>query len=592
MPKDINKPIDPVTLQVIRGSIETIAEEMAHVLFRMSFSSIIRESEDLGAGLFDTDFNTLCESESTPMHIGSIPGYLQGIADSLDDGEWYEGDVVVHNHPYLGSSHTPDLAIVIPIFYEGELVGYAGNTAHHIDIGAATPGLIIDVPDVYAEGMLFAGTKLYRKGERNETMWNFIRNNSRAARQLVDDIEAQIASARLGVKRFKELMERYGKNLVFGACNQLMDYSEKMLRQRISDIPDGEYRAEGWLDDDGRNRGQTLPVKVCVRVVGDTIEVDLTGSAPQTPTAYNVPFEGSTKVAAFAAFRKLLLDTATSDTRVPSNQGSFRPIKVTAPEGTIFNPIAPASAEARFTQCNFMIDLILKAMAPVLPEDIIAGSSASISFASYAGVRDDGEYWVFLEVNEGAYGGRPDSDGPDAIDNLMANTRNNPLEDLAMHIPMICERYELRDDVMPGAGKHRGGIGVVKSQRMLTDGIITHESERHTNVPWGVFGGTEGAAGKCEIYNVSSTEPPRQMHSKFHGEDVRKDDVMAYYSPCGGGYGSPLERTPEKVLDDVLDGFCTPQHARDIYGVVLDLDAETVDVAATEALRQSLDTLR
>jgi N-methylhydantoinase B len=581
--------IDPITLQVIRGSIETIAEEMAHVLFRMSFSSIIRESEDLGAGLFDLEFNTLCESESTPMHIGSIPGYLQGIEDTLDDGEWYEGDVVVHNHPYRGASHTPDLAIVIPIFHKGKLVAFAGNTAHHIDIGAATPGLIIDVPDVYAEGMLFAGTKLYRKGQRNQTMWNFIRNNSRAARQLVDDIEAQIASARLGVKRFQELLDRYGKELVFDACNQLMDYSERMLRQRIAAIPDGEYRAEGWLDDDGRNRGQTLPVKVCVRVVGDRIEVDLTGSAPQTPTAYNVPFEGSTKVAAFAAFRKLLLDTATSDTRVPSNQGSFRPISVIAPEGTIFNPIAPASAEARFTQCNFMIDLILKAMAPVLPEEIIAGSSASISFASYAGVRDSGDYWVFLEVNEGAYGGRPGSDGPDAIDNLMANTRNNPLEDLAMHIPMICERYELRDDVSPGAGKYRGGIGVVKAQRMLTDGIITHESERHTNVPWGVFGGTEGAAGKCEIYNAATSKPPRQMHSKFHGEDVRKDDVMVYYSPCGGGYGSPLERDPHKVLDDVLDGFCSPERARDVYGVVLDLDAETVDLVATEARRKSIE---
>lgn len=581
--------IDPITLQVIRGSIETIAEEMAHVLFRMSFSSIIRESEDLGAGLFDLDFNTLCESESTPMHIGSIPGYLQGIADTLDDGEWYEGDVVVHNHPYRGASHTPDLAIVIPIFDKGELVAFAGNTAHHIDIGAATPGLIIDVPDVYAEGMLFAGTKLYRKGQRNQTMWNFIRNNSRAARQLVDDIEAQIASAWLGVKRFQELLDRYGKELVFDACNQLMDYSERMLRRRIAAIPDGEYRAEGWLDDDGRNRGQTLPVKVCVRVVGDRIEVDLTGSAPQTPTAYNVPFEGSTKVAAFAAFRKLLLDTATSDTPVPSNQGSFRPISVIAPEGTIFNPIAPASAEARFTQCNFMIDLILKAMAPVLPEEIIAGSSASISFASYAGVRDSGDYWVFLEVNEGAYGGRPGSDGPDAIDNLMANTRNNPLEDLAMHIPMICERYELRDDVSPGAGKYRGGIGVVKAQRMLTDGIITHESERHTNVPWGVFGGTEGAAGKCEIYNAATAEPPRQMHSKFHGEDVRKNDVMVYYSPCGGGYGSPLERDPHKVLDDVLDGFCSPERARDVYGVVLDLDAETVDLVATEARRKVIE---
>ena len=522
------------------------------------------------------------------MHIGSIPGYLGGIKESLDDGEWYEDDVVVHNHPYYGASHSPDLAIVIPIFYEGELVGYSANTAHHIDIGAETPGLIIDVPDVYAEGMLFAGAKLYRKGKRNETIWNFIRRNSRAARQLVDDIEAQIASARLGVKRFKELLDRYGKDLVFGACNQLMDYSESMLRQRIAAIPDGEYRAEGWLDDDGRNRGQHLPVKVCVRVIGDSIEVDLTGSAPQTPTAYNVPFEGSTKVAAFAAFRKLLLDTATSASRVPSNQGSFRPIKVIAPKGSIFNPEAPASAEARFTQCNYMIDLIMKAMAPVLPEEIIAGSSASISFASYAGVRPNGNYWVFLEVNEGAYGGRPRSDGPDSIDNLMANTRNNPLEDLAMHIPMICERYELRDDVAPGAGRFRGGIGVVKAQRMLTDGIITHESERHTNVPWGIFGGKAGALGKCEIYNVNGGEA-RSMHSKFHGLAVKKDDVMAYYSPCGGGYGSPLERDPQKVLDDVLDGFCTAEDAINVYGVVLDLDSETVDLEATRARRTELD---
>ena len=580
--------VDAITLQVIRGALETIAEEMGHVLYRMSFSSIIRESQDLGAGLFDVEFNTLCESESTPMHIGSIPGYLDGVVRSLDDGEWYEGDVVVHNHPYYGASHTPDLAIIIPVFYRGELVGYAGNTAHHIDIGAATPGLIIDVPDVYAEGMLFAGTKIYRKGVRNETMWNFIRNNSRASRQLCDDIEAQVASARLGAKRFEELLERYGKDTVFAACDQLMDYAEAMLRKRIAAIPDGEYRAEGFLDDDGRNRGQRLPVKVCVRVKGDSVEIDLTGSAPQTPTAYNVPFEGSTKVAAFAAFRKLLLDSATSETRVPSNQGSFRPITVTAPRGTIFNPIPPASAEARFTQCNMMIDLVIKALAPVLPEEIIAGSSASISFASYAGVRPNGDYWVFLEVNEGAYGGRPHSDGPDSIDNLMANTRNNPLEDLAMHIPMICDRYELRDDVSPGAGKYRGGIGVVKAQRILTSGFITHESERHTNAPWGIFGGTAGAVGKCEIYNPASGSPPREMPSKFHGLAVNQDDVMAYYSPCGGGYGNPLERSPQKVLDDVLDEFCTVDRARDVYGVVVELEHEVVDEKATKALRAKM----
>lgn len=580
--------VDPITLQVIRGAFETIAEEMGHVLYRMSFSSIIRESQDLGAGLFDINFNTLCESESTPMHIGSIPGYLRGIAETLEDGEWYEGDVVVHNHPYFGASHTPDLAIVVPIFYQDRLIGFAGNTAHHVDIGAATPGLIIDVPDVYAEGMLFAGTKLYRKGQPNNAMWNYIRRNSRAAGQLVMDIEAQVASARLGAKRFVELVEKYGESVVFNAANQLMDYAERLTRARISDIPDGDYVAEGWLDDDGRNRDQRLKVKVTLRVRGDEVEVDLTGSADQTPTAYNVPFEGSTKVAAYAAFRKLLLDAATSDMRAPSNEGSFRPITVTAPLGSIFNPKAPASAEARFTQCNRMIDLIIRALAPVMPETVIAGSSASISFAAYSGVRPSGDYWVFLEVNEGAYGGRPRSDGPDAIDNLMANTRNNPLEDLAMHLPMICDRYELRDDAFPGAGEFRGGIGVVKSQRVLTPGFITHESERHTEAPWGIFGGTEGATGRCVIYNAKTPEEPREMYSKFSGLAVEADDVMAYYSPNGGGYGNPLKRPAQKVLEDVLDGFYSADHARQVYGVSVDLEAETVDMAETAKLRAKL----
>ena len=206
--------LDPITLQVISGALDTIAEEMGHILYRMSFSSIIRESQDLGAGLFDTDFNTLCESESTPLHIGSLPGYLYGIEETLQGAVWNEGDVVLHNHPYYGASHSPDLAIVIPCFYKGELVGFAANTAHHLDIGAATPGLIIDIPDVFAEGMLFAGTKLYEKGVRNEAMWEFLGRNSRAATQLQSDIEAQIASARLGVRRFAELMDRYGKTPV------------------------------------------------------------------------------------------------------------------------------------------------------------------------------------------------------------------------------------------------------------------------------------------------------------------------------------------------------------------------------------------
>lgn len=579
--------VDPITLQVINGALKTIAEEMGHILYRMSFSSIIRESQDLGAGLFDTNFQTICESESTPMHIGSIPAYLRGIEQTLQGGEWHEGDVVIHNHPYYGSSHSPDLAVIIPVFYQGELVGFSGNTAHHIDIGAATPGLIIDVGDVYAEGMLLAGIKLYEKGVRNEALAQMITQNSRASTQLLRDIEAQVASAQLGVKRFRELLDRYGKDTTFAAVDQLIDYSESILRQKIREVPNGEYRAEGFLDDDGRNREERLPVVVTVKVEDDSITVDLTGSAPQTPTAYNVPFEGSCKVAAYAAFRKLLLDTHTMDVPVPSNEGSFRPIQVVAPKGSIFNPVFPAAAEARFTQCNRMIDLIIKALAPVMPERVIAGSSASISFASYSGVKEDGDYWVFLEVNEGAYGGRPHSDGPDCIDNLMANTRNNPIEDLGMHLPMICDRYELRDDVMPGAGKYRGGIGVVKAQRVLTPGFITHESERHFDVPWGVFGGTDGAVGKTEIYNQAEPERVTQMHSKFSGHATQAGDVMAYYSPCGGGYGNPLERPAEQVREDVLDDFCTREHAFEVYGVVLN-EALELDMIATLDRRELL----
>jgi len=580
--------IDPITLQVINGALQTIAEEMGHVLYRMSFSSIIRESQDLGAGLFDTEFNTLCESESTPLHIGSLPGYLAGIRDTLQGGDWQDGDVVIHNHPYHGSSHSPDIAVVVPVFYEGTLVGFSANTAHHLDIGAATPGLIIDIPDVFAEGMLFAGTKLYERGRRNEALWTYIGRNSRAARQLQDDLDAQIASARLGAKRFVELMDRYGKQVVLDATQQLMDYTERVLRQRIAAIPDGEYRAEGFLDDDGKNRDVRLPIKVCVRIKGDGIEIDLTGSANQVETGFNVPFEGSTKVACFCAIRSLLLDTATSDVKVPSNQGSFRPVTVIAPKGSIFNPNFPAAAEARFAQCNRVIDLIYKALAPVLPNDIIAGSSASLSFCSYSGVRPNGDYWVFLEVNEGSYGGRPRADGPDSIDNLMANTRNNPLEDLAMHLPMICDRYELRDDVMPGAGRHRGGIGVVKAQRVLTDAFITHENERHHDVPWGIFDGHPGAVGRVEIYNAARPNEVKHMPAKFSGIRVRAGDVHAFYGPCGGGFGDPLERPAAKVLDDVLDGFCTVEHARLAYGVVVDAGAETVDEAATRALRERL----
>lgn len=587
-----DKQVDPITLQVVGGALHSIAEQMGNVLYRMSYSSIIRESQDLGAGLFNTRFETLCESDSTPMHIGSLPGYLRGIEKTVKLDAWKPGDCVIHNHPYYGASHSPDIAIVMPVFFEGELVGFSANTAHHVDIGAATPGLIIDVPDMYAEGMLLNGLKLYEEGRRNEWLWKYIRDNTRVPGLVMGDLEAQIASAELGVRRFQELLTKYGKDTVLQCSAQLMDYSEAALRHAIAAIPDGDYTAEGFLDDDGRNRGKHLPVKVCVRVRGDGVEVDLTGSSPQVPTAFNVPFEGSTKVACFFAFRALLLDTYTIADWIPANEGSFRPVSVVAPPGSIFNPSSPVAAEARFCQIQRVVDLIIKALAPVVPDKATAGNAATLSFAAYSGVRASGDYWVFLEVNEAAMGGRPFSDGPDTVEELMRNTRNNPLEDLGMHLPLICDRYEIRDDVLPAPGLFRGGQGVVKAQRFLSPGFVTHEADRHEDAPWGVFGGGEGAVGKLEIHNAAAPGEVRSVPAKFSGLRVDTGEVVSYFSPGGGGYGDPLERDPAKVLDDVLDDFITVEHATAAYGVVFDEVDDgyryAVNVAKTAARRAEM----
>ncbi|MCY4480006.1 MAG: hydantoinase B/oxoprolinase family protein [Rhodospirillales bacterium] len=578
--------VDPITLQVIGGALHTIAKEMGHVLYRMSYSSIIRESEDLGAGLFDRDFNTLCESDSTPMHIGSIPGYLRGVERTMH-GDWKPGDVVLHNHPYHGASHVPDICCIAPVFFEGELVGFSANTAHHVDLGAASPGIVIDIPDVYAEGMLFSGIKLYEEGKLNRALWQHIQTNTRVPRDVSGDIEAQVASAELGVRRFRELYEAYGKATVEAATAELMDYSERMLRRRIREIPDGDYVAEGFLDDDGVDRETRLPVKVTVRIRGDSAAVDTTGSSPQGPTAYNVPFEGSTKVTCYFAFRALLLDTYTTSEYIPQNEGSFRPIEVISPAGSIFNPTFPAACQSRFSQCQRLVDLISAALAPVIPDKVTAGCGATLSAFAYSGVRPGGDYWILVEINESAYGGRPASDGPDSIDELMRNTRNNPIEDLGMHLPLICDRYELRDDVLPGAGRQRGGLGIVKVQRFLTPGYVVHEADRHEDVPWGFLGGAPGTVGKLEKWNVAAPDEVVSWPAKVPATPTEPGDCIAVYTPGGGGYGDPLERPVDQVRDDVADGYYCQAHAYDAYGVVMD-EALSIDMAATEARRAAL----
>jgi N-methylhydantoinase B len=577
----MSKKIDPVTMQVIGGAIDTIAKEMSHLMQRMAYSSLIRESEDLGAGIFSKCGETLAESDSTPMQLGCLPGYIKGFQEKLGENQ-HPDDIIWNNDPYAGASHSPDVALCQPIFYEGELIGYAGTTAHHLDMGGAQPGLIVDVPDVYAEGLILNGVKLYEKGVPNETLFEVIRQKVRTSDQVIGDLQAQVAACRLGSRRFIDLLDKYGKDTVLAACEELMNYSERMMRQEIAKIPDGEYEAESWLDDDGLHFGERLRVHVNVIKKGDEIEVDVSKSADQVATAFNVSYSGALCVSVYSVLRSIFLDTYTHEEFVPANQGAFRPIKVTARKGSIFNPRKPAATFSRANQVNTVADLIIKALAPVIPNQVCAGSSANIQFASYSGLDENNKYWVYIEVNEGSYGGRPEKDGMDAMDFSSWNTRNNPIEDLDMHTPMICEQYELREDT-GGAGRTRGGLGIVRWNRFLTDGLMTMEGDKHTVKPWGFMGGLPGTEASL-IKNPDIL--PEKLPSKLNGYRFKAGESVKIMVPSSGGYGDPLERPIMKVYEDALDEIISTETACRDYGVVIE-DGK-LNVAASEKRRNEM----
>ncbi|MDN6490453.1 MAG: hydantoinase B/oxoprolinase family protein, partial [Yaniella sp.] len=571
---------------VIGGALNSAAKEMASVLCRMAYSSIIRESEDLGAGLFDRDGNVLAESDSTPMFMGSMPKIVRGVISVLGD-DIHEGDIILHNDPYLGATHSPDVAIIQPIFHEGELVGFSGASGQIIDNGGAFSGLMVDIQDIQSEGTIFRAVKVYEKGVRQESLIRHILNNTRTPTSNEGDFQAMIAACNLASNRYLSLIDRYGLEAVEDAGQSWINYSERMLRQEIAKIPDGVYETDvGYLDDDGRNYGKKLPIVVKVIVEGDEITYDLTGSSLQVPTAYNCAFEGTTVSAFTFITRMMFLDEMAFPVFVPQNEGMLKPLKVIAPEGTIFNPKYPAATFSRFSQVQRAVDLALKALAPVIPERVTAGNSAHIHFMSYSGWdKKAEEYWVYLEVNEGSYGARQNSDGPDSVDNLISNTRNNPIEELEWRFPMRTDRYELREEPA-AAGEYRGGIGIVRENTFLEDTIITCEGERHeSDVPWGAYGGHEGR--NASIIKNPGRDGEESWPSKVTGRELLAGDSVQITVPSAGGFGHPMKRDAEKVLSDVLDGFTNREAAERDYGVVLKetTNGLEIDEAGTEKLR-------
>ena len=587
MKKD-NLKVDHVTASVIQGALENIAVEMGYKLMRMSYSSIIRESEDFGAALVDSEGRGLAESaQSTPLQSGPIPGYVRGVLRILAErGESIEpGDVIMHNDAYAGASHGPDVGFIVPVFHNDSLIAFATTTAHHLDIGALTPGScgIVDAIDAYAEGLQFKAIKVYEKGQKVTPVWHILHDNIRVSDLVVGDMEAQIAAARFGAEQLGELIDRYGRTTFDAACDAVMNYAERLMRQAISALPNGRYSAttyiDGYLDDPNPARRE-LPLVVTINIKDDEMLVDLTGTTPQvSDRPINMPLEGTVDIAIWLTVRSVLLDTETHG-HIPVNDGLVRPIKIVAPEGCLANPVFPAPTIARFCPGNQLADTVMKALAEVAPQQVSAGIG-NLRVIAFSGLKDS-THWVHMEIFEGSYGGRHGKDGMDAVDTLYANTRNNPIEDIESHLPLRVSRYELREDVC-GAGEWRGGFGSIREFEYLSDGAAAVEGEGHHFSPWGFRGGDDGGVASLNLARVDGEI--QEMPSKVPHTTLNAGDRFVCVGPAGGGYGDPFQRDPTRVLMDVKDGLVSRQSAERDYGVAITKEL-ILDDSATAALRQ------
>ncbi len=587
--KKNNTHLDPISVSVIHGAIQSIAIEMGYKLMRMSYSSIIRESEDFGAALTDSKGYQIAEStQSTPLQSGPIPGYIQNVIKVFKsrNEQFLSGDVILHNDPYGGASHGPDFAVIVPIFYSRKLVGFAGTTAHHLDVGALSPGScgIVDAMDVFAEGLQFKAIKLYEKGIKNNAAWQIIEDNVRAPLLVIGDMNAQVSACQIGKKRFLEIIDIHSLTRVQNACYQQMKYSETMMRKAIQEVPDGKYKAttciDGYLESGDKDK-RNLPIVVEITVKDDTLVVDLSGTAKQVDDRpINLPFIGTVDIAIWLTIRSVLLDSEIYG-EIPLNSGLTRPITIKAPLGCLANPKFPAPVIARFAPGNQLADTVMKALSLAVPKKVSAGIG-NLKVIAFSGIEKK-SHWVHMEIFEGSYGGRLSKDGMDSVDTLYANTRNNPIEDIETHLPIRIEKYELREN-SSGAGTTRGGLGSIRSFKFLKNGGFSVEGEGHKYPPWGFKGGSPGST--AQLILKKSDGSTETLPSKVPYRQIKKNESVVAIGPCSGGYGEPLLRNPNKVFDDILDELISSEIAKQEYGVIV-VDGK-LDLELTKKLRNFL----
>lgn len=549
--------LNPVDYAVISQGLIAAAREMGVKLIRSAYSTIIREAADASAALFDRDGNVVAQAELIPMQLGPMSEIFRACAEADPVDTMKEGDFYITNDPYSGGQHLQDVFIYSPIFFEGELVGFAGTVAHHLDLGGGNPGLTTEAVDVHAEGLIFPPTRYNhaRDWEGRGPLKRLVAANIRVPGQTIGDFDAQFAANSVGAERMRQLCEKYGVATLRAAMSELVEYSERRFRMALSQLADGVYYGEDSVDDDGIT-DEPLTVKAAVTVKGDAIEIDFDGTCPQVSRNLNCPFS-STISAALSAVKSAL-----TSPDIPFNEGLKRPVTIRAPKGTLVNPNYPAPVRARMEAGYRCFNAVLKALAQVAPEKVIAGGNDATLVTSLSH-QDQGKYKVYLEVYGGGFGASAHRNGCDAVDSPLSNCTNTPVEATDMdfdHFRIV--GYGLIPD-SAGHGTHRGGLGFYRSFEILKDDVnFAMYADRFRVAPYGLFGGTDGTPGSGEVLRDGKKIPLKSKDSQI----LRKGDIVTIYTAGGGGYGPVDERKREDIDYDIRHGYVSPQAARAVYG--------------------------
>jgi N-methylhydantoinase B len=570
--------IDPITFEVIKNALASVADEMALVIMRSAYSPVVRDSMDYSTALCDHHGQVIAQGLTLAVQLGAFPDIMRLIvADHAADAR--PGDVFIANDPYgSGGQHLPDIYVVMPIFSGGELEGYAATMAHHCDVGGIAPGSVaIHATEVFQEGLRLPILKLIEGGRENVTLLRIIEKNTRNPIHVMGDLRAQLSACGVGRKGLSQLLEKYGAARLRNYMNTLHDHAETLMRQEIASLADGVYRYTDWLDGFG-DSPKPLPISVEIRIAGEEIHLDFSGSAAQVPAAINCPI-AMVNSASYCAVRCL------AHQEIPNCEGYMRPITVSAPEGTIVNPVLPAACGARGVIGYRVFDAIMAALAPVAPSQVIAAGEGGPTLFSIGGYHD-GRPFVLTEVMVGSWGARAQKDGIEGISNPAANLSNQPVELIEAELPLEITRYELVRD-SEGAGRHRGGLAFMREFRLCAEEAqLTLRSDRRDHLPYGLDGGGPGAPS---MNLLSSGDGERRLPAMpMEALRLKRGDVFRHIAAGGGGFGPAIERDPELVLNDVLDDKVSIEAAWERYGVAIDPQREVVDLDATRRRRQAM----